>query len=64
MLPHAGTDSRVWRDTVELGQALRAIGELRGSRVHHCAAIVMDYPSWWGSELDSHPTGSCATARS
>ena len=56
MLPHAGTDSRVWRNTVELGQALRAIGELRGSRVHHRAAIVMDYPSWWGSELDSHPT--------
>jgi len=56
MLPHAGTDSDVWRSTVALGSALRAVGELRGSRVRAEAAIVFDYPAWWGTELDSHPS--------
>lgn len=57
MVPHAGTDSDVWRDVVHLGRALRALGEVRGSRVRSRAALVVDWPSWWGAELDSHPTG-------
>ncbi|QHT57040.1 beta-galactosidase [Cellulomonas sp. H30R-01] len=56
MLPHAGTDTDVWRSTVELGEALKAIGEIKGSRVRSDVAIVWDYPSWWGVELDSHPS--------
>lgn len=56
MLPHAGTDSQVWRSTVRLGEILRALAPVRGSRVHADAALVIDYPSWWGAELDSHPT--------
>jgi beta-galactosidase len=56
MFPHAGEDSDVWRGTVELGQALTRIGEVRGSRVRSRAALVVDYPAWWASELDSHPT--------
>lgn len=56
MVPHAGTDSQVWRNTVELGAALAALGPVRGSRVESRAAVVFDYPSLWGLELDSHPT--------
>ncbi|MBX9243681.1 beta-galactosidase [Actinotalea ferrariae] len=56
MLPHAGTDTQVWRNTVALGEALRALAPVRGSRVHADAAIVFDYEAWWGAELDSHPT--------
>ncbi|AEG43274.1 beta-galactosidase [Isoptericola variabilis] len=56
MVPHAGTDTDVWRGVVELGRVLRALGEVRGSRVRSRAAMVVDWPSWWGSELDSHPT--------
>ncbi|WP_125773212.1 beta-galactosidase [Antribacter gilvus] len=56
MVPHAGTDSQLWRDVVGLGQALRALGEVRGSRVRSRAALVVDWPAWWGAELDSHPT--------
>ncbi|MFC8598537.1 beta-galactosidase [Isoptericola sp. NPDC057191] len=57
MVPHAGRDSDVWRDVVTLGRALRALGEVRGSRVRSRAAVVVDWPSWWGAELDSHPSG-------
>lgn len=56
MVPHGGRDTDVWRSVVELGAALRAVGEVRGSRVRSRAAVVVDWPAWWGAELDSHPT--------
>ncbi|MDQ4024082.1 MAG: beta-galactosidase, partial [Actinomycetota bacterium] len=58
MVPHAGRDTDVWRDVVTLGRALRALGEVQGSRVRSRAALVLDWPAWWGAELDSHPTQS------
>jgi beta-galactosidase len=56
LLPHAGTDTRVWRESVELGQNMAAIKEIRGSRVDSSIAIVIDWDAWWASELDAHPT--------
>ncbi|MCL3859486.1 beta-galactosidase [Actinotalea sp. K2] len=56
MLPHAGTDTDVWRNTLTLGQALKALAPVRGSRVQADVAILFDYPAWWGTELDSHPS--------
>ncbi|WP_277208020.1 beta-galactosidase [Isoptericola croceus] len=56
MVPHAGTDTDVWRSTVDLGSALQRLGEVRGSRVVARAALIVDYPAWWAAELDSHPT--------
>lgn len=56
LVPHAGTDTELWRSTVELGRHLRATAELRGSRVRAKVAIVFSYPAWWGTELDSHPS--------
>jgi beta-galactosidase len=56
MLPHAGTDSKIWREVVELGSNLSAISEIAGSRVRADVAIVWDWAAWWAVELDSHPT--------
>ncbi|MGV8895306.1 MAG: beta-galactosidase [Rhodoglobus sp.] len=57
MLPHAGTDTKVWREVVELGSALKSISELVGSRVSDAqVAIIHDAESRWASELDSHPS--------
>lgn len=56
LVPHAGTESRQWREVVELSQALDAIEEVAGSRADNRAAILFDWEAWWGSELDSHPT--------
>ena len=56
MLPHAGTDTKVWREVVELGANLQAIAEVTGSRVEQPAvALLFDWASWWAAELDSHP---------
>ncbi|WP_180687200.1 beta-galactosidase [Streptomyces gossypiisoli] len=56
MLPHAGTDSRIWRDVVALGADLRALAEVRGSTGVAEVAIVWDWDARWAVELPSQPS--------
>jgi len=62
MVPHGGTATRTWREVAALGQELRSLGELRGTRVHAEVAILMDWPSWWALEQDSHPSAGVVLA--
>ncbi len=55
MVPHAGRDTRVFREVVEQGVRLGALAELVGARSDNRVALLFDYPSWWASEQDSHP---------
>ncbi len=56
MLPHAGTDTRTWREVVALREALDAVAEVSGSRTENRVAILFDWQAWWACELDSHPS--------
>ncbi|MGC4807463.1 beta-galactosidase [Micromonospora sp. DT233] len=56
LVPHAGPETKVFREVCRLGAELRALAELRGSRVDADVAILVDYEAWWGVELDSHPS--------
>jgi beta-galactosidase len=56
MVPHGGRDTRVWREVVDLGAALKRLAPVRGSRVESRVAIVFDYEAWWASEIDSKPS--------
>ncbi|MFT3873877.1 MAG: beta-galactosidase [Nocardioides sp.] len=56
LVPHAGTDSRLWREVVEMGATLRAVAEVAGSTSDNQAAILVDWDARWGCELDSHPS--------
>ncbi|MFF1252818.1 beta-galactosidase [Pseudarthrobacter sp. NPDC058329] len=56
MVPHGGRDTRVWREVVDLGSALKQLAPVRGSRVESRVAIVFDYEAWWASEIDSKPS--------
>jgi beta-galactosidase len=57
LLPHAGVDTKVWRETVELGSILKSIAEVADSRVTGVeVAIIHDTDARWASELDSHPS--------
>ncbi|WP_311214025.1 MULTISPECIES: beta-galactosidase [unclassified Arthrobacter] len=58
MVPHGGRDTQVWRNVVDLGEALARLEPVKGSRVESRVAIVFDYEAWWASELDSHPNNS------
>lgn len=57
MLPHAGTDSRIWQDVVQLGADLRALAEVRGSTSSARVAIVWDWNARWAMEQPSRPSG-------
>jgi beta-galactosidase len=50
MVPHAGPDSRVFREVTELGRVLQRLGETAGSTAAAQAAVVWDADSWWATE--------------
>lgn len=56
LVPHAGTDTRIWREVEQLGATLGRLAEVQGTRVRGQVAMVFDWPARWASELDSHPT--------
>lgn len=56
MLPHGGTDTRVWREAVELGAALDSLSTVRGTRTRADAAVLWDWQSWWAQNLDWRPS--------
>jgi beta-galactosidase len=56
MLPHGGTDTRIWREVVQLGADVSKLAELRGSMVESDVAIVWDWESWWAQDLEWRPT--------
>jgi beta-galactosidase len=56
MVPHGGTDTRVWREVVELGAALDSLSEIRGTRTQADVAVLWDWHSWWAQNLDWRPS--------
>lgn len=56
MLPHAGTDSSVWREVVELGGIVAGLDEIAGTRVHADVAMIFSWESWWATQTDSRPS--------
>nr|WP_307852592.1 beta-galactosidase [Glaciihabitans sp. dw_435] len=56
VLPHAGVDSRVWRESVELGALMGRLGEVAGSTVHADVAIVFSWEAWWAADFEAHPS--------
>ncbi|AKN73234.1 beta-galactosidase [Streptomyces sp. PBH53] len=56
MLPHGGTDTRVWREVVELGACVDALREIRGTRTEADAAMLWDWQSWWAQNLSWRPS--------
>ncbi|MFH8752308.1 beta-galactosidase [Streptomyces rimosus] len=57
VVPHAGTDTRIFREVSELGRELASVPEIAGTRVARpTAALVTDWDSWRALELDSHPS--------
>ena len=56
MVPHGGTDTRVWREVVELGASVEALSEIRGTRTEADVARLWDWHSWWAQNLDWRPS--------
>jgi beta-galactosidase len=56
MVPHVGTDSRVWREVKHLGAELRQLEAITSSQVSAEVAILIDWESWWALELPGKPS--------
>ncbi|MFI7094961.1 beta-galactosidase [Streptomyces lydicus] len=56
MLPHGGTDTRIFREVAALGRELASVPDIEGSRSRAEVALLADWHSWWAVELDSKPS--------
>ncbi|MFS0700809.1 beta-galactosidase [Cellulomonas sp. 179-A 4D5 NHS] len=56
LVPHAGTDTAVWREVVELGATLDRLDEVAGTRVVADAALVFSWESWWAADGEARPS--------
>ncbi len=56
LVPHAGIDTKIFREVVELGGILDRLDEVAGSTVTNDVAMLFDWQCWWAVELDSHPS--------
>ncbi|MFD4636098.1 beta-galactosidase [Lentzea sp. NPDC058436] len=56
MVPHAGADSRVFREVKETGAVLARLGVLAGSTVTAQVAVLHDSDAWWALNSDGLPS--------
>ncbi|WP_250030174.1 beta-galactosidase [Paractinoplanes maris] len=56
MIPHAGADSAVWRDVLELSATLGKLGEVDGTTVAADIALVFSWESWWATDTEARPS--------
>jgi len=56
LLPHAGTDSELWREVVELGHTLDRLDEITGTRVQADVAMLFSWENWWAADGESRPS--------
>lgn len=58
LLPHAGTDTELWREVVSLGHILDRLDEVAGTRIVADVAIVFSWEAWWAGDGESRPSQS------
>jgi beta-galactosidase len=56
LLPHAGTDSATWRNTLELGAILDRLDDVAGTEVQSDIALIFSWQSWWAADGESRPS--------
>ncbi|HYN29423.1 MAG TPA: beta-galactosidase [Dermatophilaceae bacterium] len=56
LLPHAGTDTRIWRDVLALGALLGRAGAVAGTRVEADVALLWDYEAGWALDQPNQPS--------
>ncbi len=55
MISHAGTNTRIFREVTQLGQELKNLPQLVGTRSTASVAVVFDWDCWWALELGNSP---------
>lgn len=55
MVGHAGSNTRIFREVRELGNELKSLDGLTGTRSAAKVAVVFDWDCWWALELGNSP---------
>ncbi len=58
LIPHAGTDSALWREAVDLGAVLERMGEVAGTRVVGDVAMLFSWEAWWATDAENRPSSA------
>ena len=58
LIPHAGIDSALWREALELGALLQRMGEVAGTRVVADVALLFSWEAWWASDAENRPSSA------
>jgi beta-galactosidase len=56
MLPHAGTQTAVWREVLDLSATVARLAEVAGTTVEADTAIVFSWESWWATDTEARPS--------
>ena len=57
LLPHLGTRSRGWQETVRLGRDLQLLAEVAGTTSPRAkVAFLFDWENWWALDQPAHPS--------
>lgn len=56
MVPHAGTDSKIWREVVDLGAILERLKGVPGTTVTAEVGLLFDWQSGWALDMPFHPS--------
>ena len=56
LLPHAGTDTALWREVVELGSTVNRLDEIVGTVVDARVALLFSWQAWWSGDGESRPS--------
>ncbi|MBF8185207.1 beta-galactosidase [Nonomuraea sp. K274] len=56
MLPHAGTDTKIWREVTALGAELAGLADVAGSTVEAGVALLVDHSSVWAQDHPAQPS--------
>jgi beta-galactosidase len=63
MVPHAGADTRTYREVAQLGNELKKLADLTTTTTHADVAMVFDWENWWVLEQESHPSSDITMMR-
>lgn len=56
MIPHAGTQTRVWKEVVDLGRKVSTLTQAQGATVLSEVAVLWDFESFWAEDLQWGPS--------
>jgi len=57
LVPHAGTNTKLWRDVVSLGEELKTLSSVADKKVTPArVAMVFDHDSWWALSQRNLPS--------